>query len=66
MARTNYSYQKYKRELDKKKKKEEKLQRRLARKQEASGENTEQIQDPLHTEEQPTAQGAPDGQENQV
>lgn len=42
MARDNYSYQKYKRELAKKKKREEKLQRKLDKKnkqtQEAPGE----------------------------
>ena len=32
MARDNYSYQKYKRELAKKKKKEEKMQRKLDKK----------------------------------
>ena len=38
MARDNYSYQKYRRELAKKKKKEEKMQRKLDKKKEQAGE----------------------------
>lgn len=37
LARDNYSYQKYRRELAKKKKKEEKLQRKLDKKKDGSG-----------------------------
>lgn len=40
MARDNYSYQKYKREQAKKKKREEKMQRKLDRKNAASGDDT--------------------------
>ncbi|MFA6142673.1 MAG: hypothetical protein WC738_05220 [Candidatus Omnitrophota bacterium] len=43
MARDNYSYQKYKRELAKKKKKEEKMQRKLDKKNAQSGENLGQV-----------------------
>lgn len=39
LARDNYSYQKYKRELTKKKKKEEKMQRKLDKKNTQSGES---------------------------
>ena len=38
LARDNYSYQKYKRELTKKKKKEDKLQRKLDKKNKQSDE----------------------------
>ena len=37
MARDNYSYKKYQRELTKKKKKEEKLQRKLDKKNQVNG-----------------------------
>ncbi len=43
MARDNYSYKKYARELAKKKKKEEKLQRKLDKKNAGSGEKPKQI-----------------------
>ena len=43
MARDNYSYQKYRRELAKKKKKEEKMQRKLDKKKEKPGEGLGQI-----------------------
>jgi hypothetical protein len=42
LARDNYSYNKYKRELAKKKKKEDKLQRKLDKKNQPSG-NPEQV-----------------------
>lgn len=45
MARDNYSYQKYKRELAKKKKKEEKMQRKLDKKNAKSGEGPDQVAD---------------------
>ena len=44
LARDNYSYQKYRRELAKKKKKEEKMQRKLDKKKEQP--NTDQSQAP--------------------
>jgi len=43
LARDNYSYQKYRRELAKKKKKEEKMQRKLDKKKLQSGEGPEQV-----------------------
>ena len=43
MARDNYSYQKYKREQAKKKKKEEKIQRKLDKKNAQLKEGLEQI-----------------------
>ena len=43
MARDNYSYQKYKRELAKKKKKEEKMQRKLDKKNKQPDEGTGQV-----------------------
>ena len=43
MARDNYSYQKYRRELAKKKKKEEKMQRKLDKKNRQPGEAPDQI-----------------------
>lgn len=43
MARDNYSYKKYARELAKKKKREEKLQRKLDKKNAGSDENPEQL-----------------------
>ena len=43
MARDNYSYKKYARELAKKKKKEEKLQRKLDKKNVRSDEKPEQV-----------------------
>ena len=43
MARDNYSYKKYARELAKKKKKEEKLQRKLDKKNVESDEKPEQV-----------------------
>lgn len=42
LAKDNYSYQKYRRELAKKKKKEEKMQRKLEKKNLALKDNTEQ------------------------
>jgi hypothetical protein len=42
LARDNYSYKKYARELAKKKKKEEKLQRKLDKKNVKDGGTTEQ------------------------
>ena len=42
LARDNYSYQKYRRELAKKKKKEEKMQRKLDKK------NKQANEDPAH------------------
>ena len=42
MARNNYSYQKYKREIDKKKKKEEKMQRKLDKKNKQPDDGTVQ------------------------
>ena len=42
MARDNYSYKKYQRELSKKKKKEEKLQRKLDKKNQVDG-NPDQV-----------------------
>lgn len=45
MARDNYSYRKYQRELAKKKKKEEKLLRKLNNKNIKVGENTEPAPD---------------------
>jgi hypothetical protein len=42
LARDNYSYKKYARELAKKKKREEKLQRKLDKKNAKPDENTEQ------------------------
>jgi hypothetical protein len=42
MARDNYSYKKYARELAKKKKKEDKLQRKLDKKNAVPGESPEQ------------------------
>ena len=42
MARDNYSYQKYRRELAKKKKKEEKMQRKLEKKNAAPADNTQE------------------------
>ena len=44
MARDNYSYKKYQRELAKKKKREEKLQRKLDKKNQANV-NPDQISD---------------------
>ena len=43
MARDNYSYKKYQRELAKKKKKEEKLQRKLDKKNALPVENSGQV-----------------------
>ena len=43
MARDNYSYQKYRRELAKKKKKEEKMQRKLDKKNEKPADGLGQI-----------------------
>ena len=43
MARDNYSYQKYRRELTKKKKKEEKMQRKLDKKNKQPGEEPAQV-----------------------
>ena len=43
MARDNYSYQKYKRELTKKKKKEEKIQRKLDKKNAQLKEDAGQV-----------------------
>jgi hypothetical protein len=43
LARDNYSYKKYQRELAKKKKKEEKLQRKLDKKNAAPEENPGQV-----------------------
>lgn len=43
LARDNYSYQKYRRELAKKKKKEEKMQRKLDKKNVLAGENPGQV-----------------------
>lgn len=43
MARDNYSYQKYRRELAKKKKKEEKMQRKLDKKNEKPEEGNAQV-----------------------
>lgn len=43
MARDNYSYQKYRRELAKKKKKEEKLQRKLDKKNKHSEEGPAKV-----------------------
>ena len=43
MARDNYSYQKYRRELAKKKKKEEKMQRKLDKKNAQAPEGAEQV-----------------------
>jgi len=43
VARDNYSYQKYRRELAKKKKKEEKMQRKLDKKNAQSSENLVQV-----------------------
>ncbi len=43
MARDNYSYRKYQRELTKKKKKEEKLQRKLDKKNQKLQEGTGQV-----------------------
>ncbi len=43
MARDNYSYQKHRRELAKKKKKEEKMQRKLDKKNAKSKEGAEQV-----------------------
>ena len=43
MARDNYSYKKYARELAKKKKREEKLQRKLDKKNTKLGEETKQV-----------------------
>jgi len=42
LARDNYSYQKYRRELAKNKKKEEKIQRKLDKKKNQSNEGTGQ------------------------
>lgn len=44
LARDNYSYNKYKRELAKKKKKEEKMQRKLDKKNKQSNEDSAQVQ----------------------
>jgi len=43
LARDNYSYQKHRRELAKKKKKEEKMQRKLDRKNMAPKDGAEQV-----------------------
>lgn len=43
VARDNYSYKKYQRELAKKKKKEEKIQRKLDKKNRPAGQGAEQI-----------------------
>lgn len=43
LARDNYSYKKYARELAKKKKREEKLQRKLDKKNAKSTEGSEQV-----------------------
>ena len=43
MARDNYSYQKYRRELAKKKKKEEKMQRKLDKKNAQIKEDSGQV-----------------------
>ena len=43
MARDNYSYKKYQRELAKKKKKEEKMQRKLDKKNAQLSGNPEQV-----------------------
>ena len=45
MARDNYSYKKYQRELAKKKKKEAKIQRKLDKKNAPLGENLGQVPD---------------------
>jgi len=43
LARDNYSYQKYRRELAKKKKREEKMQRKLDKKNKQSDEGPGQV-----------------------
>ena len=43
LARDNYSYKKYQRELTKKKKKEEKMQRKLDKKNALLKESSEQV-----------------------
>ena len=43
LARDNYSYQKYRRELAKKKKKEEKMQRKLDKKKEQPNSDPSQV-----------------------
>lgn len=43
LARDNYSYQKYRRELAKKKKKEEKMQRKLDKKNTQPKDGAEQV-----------------------
>jgi len=47
LARDNYSYQKYRRELAKKKKKEEKMQRKLDKKNTQPNEGLGQVSDEL-------------------
>ncbi len=62
MARDNYSYRKYQRELAKKKKKEEKLQRKLDKKNQADA-----VPAPTPVEGAPLNQGEPiNGQDNKV
>jgi hypothetical protein len=45
MAKSNYQYQKYQKDLAKKKKREEKMRSKLARKNMKSRENTDQSSD---------------------
>jgi len=46
MAKSNYQYQKYQKDLAKKKKQEEKMRRKLARKNIKPRENTDQSSSP--------------------
>ena len=67
MARDNYSYNKYKRELAKKKKKEEKLQRKLDKKNQASGAQDQVSGGPaMPNPEAPLQEGPLNVQDNKV
>ena len=57
MAKDNYSYQKYKRELAKKKKREEKEQRKLEKKNAQLKEDQGQVTDAVAPIEQPGIDG---------
>jgi hypothetical protein len=50
LARSNFSYDKRKKELEKKKKKDEKQQRKQEKSRIRSGENSDQVQDDKNQE----------------
>ena len=63
MARDNYSYQRYQRELSKKKKKEEKILRKLNKKKDQDLQSPEGVPDQNAGVKMPDSAGTP-GSEN--